>query len=528
MGSGVLGIGLLAALITVLAITFSTPVKLAFALGGVALLIPTMWLKDPKAYWLFLLILSIPFDISKYMTTWIASPGTLVNLYGMPASGTITLELYLTDVILAAMVLPWLVGICLKRESLYFPKIGYVFLLYLAWSLFVSLINAQSLYLSIIELCRETLYFLSFVYLINNVSTRPQFRSIVVAVFLGLIIGAGSVILFFEEGIGTDQVAFVSLHDTAPKADKTEAAGARTSDVTNLTLNGKTLGEGARIKRSQGIFRHPAIAASLCGTTLPLALAYLLAASSNRSRIVFLSIIALGLAGLVLTFSRAGLIGLMAGLIFVFVAAGWSGLVSRRLLEFGAIALVLVTAFCVPLLGRYLNTRPQTFYMRFDLFEAALQGYWQHPILGVGLNNGTIAMKAGKQELREQGIPMSKEESADNQYLVVLTEVGPLGFCLFFAFFGKIVMIALRAMRDAPSDLKPLLVGIVGGLVALATQNLSDDVLAGHAISAMLWLFAALIIVIARRIQAKKQTSPAAVMPLSSRPDLRRPHAALG
>jgi len=169
--------------------------------------------------------------------------------------------------------------------------------------------------------------------------------------------------------------------------------------------------------------------------------------------------------------------------------------------------LLLAGALSVPLLGTYLNTRPATFYMRFNLFEAALQGYWQHPILGVGLNNGTAAMKEGKRELRDEGIQMPNDESADNHYLVVLTEVGPVGFILFFVFFGKIVMVALHAIREAPTEIKPLLVGIVGGLASLATQNVSDDALAGHAINATLWLFAAVIIVIARCIQAENQHS---------------------
>jgi hypothetical protein len=73
---------------------------------------------------------------------------------------------------------------------------------------------------------------------------------------------------------------------------------------------------------------------------------------------------------------------------------------------------------------------------------------------------------------------------------------------LLFGFFGKIVMIALHTIKVAPIDRKPLLVGIVGGLTALATQNLTDDALAGHAISALLWLFAALVVALARTVQA--------------------------
>jgi O-Antigen ligase len=513
-GFGIVGIGVLVALATDVALTLLSPAKLAFVLGGFALLIPTMVVEDAKAYWLFLLVASIPFDISKWMSAWLVDPETLVDTYGMPASGTLALELYLTDVVLVAMLLPWLARVCLRRERLYFPKIGYLFVFYLAWALLVSLINAESLFLSMFELCREALYFLSFVYLINNVATRLQFRSAVWAVFLGLTIGAGTVITFFELGIGTDTVAFASLHDQPVTSAQTQThkTGTKASAPQNLTLNdtGRHLGSKDRgIKRSQGMFRHPAIPASLCGLTLPIVLAYLIAARKNRDRILFFMVYAWGFIALLLTFSRAGLIGFMVGTVVFFAVGGWSGLISRRVLKLSAVALTLAIALSIPLLLVYFKARPESYFMRFNMFEAALRGYSQHPILGVGLNNGTVAMKAGRQELRDMGIPMPPAESADSYYLAVLTEVGPVGSILFFVFFGKIVMIALRAMREVAVDMKPLLVGIVAGLASLATQNLADEPLAGHAVSGMLWLFAALIVAIARYIQAEARSSSA-------------------
>src|SRR5207237_5469706 len=125
--------------------------------------------------------------ISTRLSAWLVDPQTLVDLYGQPASGTVSLDLYLTDVVLIAMLLPWLARVCMRRDTLYFPNIGYLFVFYLAWSLLVSLINAESFYLSMFELSRQVLYFLSLVYLINNVTTRLQFRSVVWAVFLGFI-----------------------------------------------------------------------------------------------------------------------------------------------------------------------------------------------------------------------------------------------------------------------------------------------------------------------------------------------------
>jgi hypothetical protein len=509
---GITAIAILVAFASDMAVQVLTPAKLAFVLGGFALLIPTLVLEDPKAYWLFLLVLSIPFDINKWLSAWLIDPQTLVDAYGQPASGSAVVEVYLTDAVLILLLLPWLARICMRREALYFPKIGYIFVFYLAWALLISLINADSLYLSIFELIRQSLYLLFFVYLINNVVTRRQFRSAILAVFLGLVIGAGTVIAFFEIGIGTETSVFASLHQQPATNGNSEAPspGQKSQAGVNLTVhatNQRFFGSDSGTKRSQGMFEHPAIAASFCAVLLPIVLAYFVAARTNRDRLLLSLIFACGLAGLLLTFSRAGLIGLMVGTLVFFAIGSWSRLIPRQILIFGGVLLAVAVLFGVPFLLYYFEARPGSFLMRFYLFDAALRGYWHHPILGVGLNNGTAAMKAGRQALLEIGIPMPPTEAADSLYLVLLTEVGPIGFTLFFVFFGKIVMIALRTMRDAATDLKPLLVGMVAGFAALATQNLADDTLGAHAIGAMVWLFAALIIAVARHMQAETQPS---------------------
>ncbi len=430
--SGFVGLVLLVALATDVALNELSLAKLAFMMGGFALLIPTIVLKEPKAYWLFLLVLSIPFDISK----WLSDPAlsaALVNEYGSPASGTVSLEVYLTDVVLAAMLLPWLARVCLRREKLYFPSIGYLIVFYLGWALLVSLVNSQSFSLSIFELYRQTMYFLMFLYLINNLTTRLQIRSVVWAMLLACIIGAGTVIVFFHLGIGTDTVAFAGLHDQPATSASTLKAGGKTPEVVALnvdetghTLMGSRGGEPG-IKRSQGMFRHPAIPASLCGLILPIVLAYLITAGNSRYRILFLMIYAFDFIALLLTFSRAGLIGFMVGTIVFLAVAGWSGLISRGLLRLSAAALILVVVISIPLLAVHLGSRPEAFFMRFTVAEAALKGYAQHPFLGVGMNNGTAAMKTGGQELRDWGIPVAPTESAESYYLAILIEVGPVG-----------------------------------------------------------------------------------------------------
>jgi O-antigen ligase len=510
---------MLVAVATNMALTVLSTAKLAFALGGFALLISTMMVKPPQVYWLFLLVLSIPFDITKWLSSSIVDSEALSKTYGAPMSGTTSLEIYLSDMILIAMLLPWFGRVCLHRTSLYFPKIGYIFVFYLAWALFVSLLNAMSLYLSIFELCRQTLWFLYFVYLINNVSTPLQFRSVVLAALLGFVISAGTVVVFFERGIGTDTVAFVGLHDEAPAISSARPYGAQkgpTPGLGVLTLHtdeqgvGSAVhGNGSEVKRSQGMFRHPGIAAGLCGMVLPVVLAYLLTSRTTRDTVLLILVYALGFLALLLTFSRAGLIGFAVGTIAFFAIAGWSRLISRLTFKLAFSTLILLGTLSIPLLSAYLWSRPESFTMRFYMFDAALQGYASHPLLGVGFNNSTAAMRAPRQEFTDMGIKMGTKEPADSYYLAILTEVGPLGSILYFGFFANIVMIALGSMRQTAVDMRRLQVGMVAGLTALATQSIADGPLAGHAVGGALWLFAALIVAIRRSNPAEPRPAMA-------------------
>jgi len=503
---GIVGLAMLVAVATNVAMTVLSTAKLAFALGGFALLIPTMIVKLPQAYWLFLLVLSIPFDITKRLSSSMVD--ALSKTYGAPMSGTTGLEIYLSDIILIAMLLPWLARVCLRRTSLYFPKIGYLFVFYLAWALLVSLVNAISLYLSMFELCRQFLWFLYFVYLINNVSTPLQFRSVVLAILLGFIISAGTVVVFFERGLGTDTLAFAGLHDDAPAAGSARPYGAQkgpTPGVGVLTLHigeqglGSAFhGNGSDVKRSQGMFRHPAIPAALCGMVLPVVLAYLLTSRTTRDTVLLILVFALGILALLLTFSRAGLLGFAVGMIAFVAIAGWSRLISQSTFKLAFSTLILLGTLSMPLLLAYLWSRPESFTMRFYMIDAALQGYASHPLLGVGFNNSTAAMREPRQEFTDMGIKMGTSEPADSYYLAILAEVGPLGSFLYFGFFANIVMIALGSTRQTAVDMRRLQVGMVAGLTALATQSIADGPLAGHAVGGALWLFAALIVAIRR------------------------------
>src|ERR1051326_882781 len=107
--AGIVALGVSLALASVLALTFIGPAKVGFAIASMTLLLPALVVRDPRAYGLFLLVFSIPIDFSIRTTKWLADPFALFQQYGMPSSGNVSLDIYVTDVALLAMLLPWLI-----------------------------------------------------------------------------------------------------------------------------------------------------------------------------------------------------------------------------------------------------------------------------------------------------------------------------------------------------------------------------------------------------------------------------------
>jgi O-antigen ligase len=487
---GVVVIGVFVALGTVLALSFIGPMKVAFVFGGLVLLVPALIVRDPTAYGLFLLAFSIPMDVYTHTTNWLADPQVLLDQYGFPASGTSSVAIYLTDVILIAMLLPWLAQLCRRQRSLYFPKIGYIFLLYLAWALIVSLIEAKSLYLSIFEWVREILYFIFFLYIVNNVVTRAQFRAVALALFVGLVIESVAVIIFFSLSIGTEFNFFRDLLYSGNSRGET-------------TLTVAESGTWKHVARSAGTFGHPSQAAYYFEYILPIVLGCLMAARRARDRILFGTVLGIGCVALVLTFSRSGILGFLVMSALFFSLARWSRLISRQMFACCVFVAAISAALSTPLLINYLATRPDAGSFRWKLIKPSVDAFSQRPIWGAGLNNSSAVTEGSRSiVMTTTGHSNYQLTVVHNHYLIVLVEVGIIGFLLFFAFFWQTIATAVRHMRTAETEPKLLLVGIVSALGGIGIHNFGDP-FGGHPTQTMLWLHAGLVFAICRRVQAE-------------------------
>jgi hypothetical protein len=480
-GSAILAGGVLVPLVIVIASAQAKPAWLAAAFGGLVLLVASLAMRDQRAYWLFLFVLAIPFDIGKQVSKLLLDPPGLAYQYGPPGSGITSVDIFLSDAVLFAMVLPWLARLCLRRDKFYFPSIGYIFVLYLGWALIVSLIEAKSLYLSAFQWCRDILYFVSFIYLINNVVTRTQFRAIVLALLVGLGIASGSVISFYYLNLKTDKAVYSWSY-------KPDEASTDTSTP----------------ERSSGIFATKVTAAYYLEFTLLIAAAHLVTTQRPRARLLLGVLFMAGCIALYETVSRSGLVGFVGGLAVFLSVARWSRLISARAFIGSVLFFGLAAAASVPLLIANFDFTTVSANRRVTIIELVLDAYWQRPIvpiIGAGLNNSSTLIKTATEQLIDNGRRASLAQSIHSAYIVILSDVGIVGFLLYYTFLGKIVIAALRSLRAAEPEVKILLAGLVGSLTSIAIHNLGDG-MGGHSTTAMLWLYAGLIVATVRRVQA--------------------------
>ena len=470
---------LLTAAAVVPAVALLRPAYLLIVLSGVLVLVPVLIVRDARAYWLFLLVLSLPLDIRKHATSWLVRPPDLVREFGLPATGTMSIAVYLTDLVLAPMLLSWLARLALHRDKLYFPKVGYIFLLYLAVSLINSLISAPSLYLAAFELYREGIYFLLFLYIANNVVTSMQFKAIVLALFVGLAAASASVIVFFDFGIGPESYAYSWLYNQSAQVPAENDQRETGYEVTHTAYG---------TKRSSGFFAHPAHAAYYLEYLLPLTLAYLVTARRTRDRLLMITLLAAGSLALYLTFARSGLVGFAFGFVVFLAMAAWSRMISKQTLVRCVAVLAITTAATAPFLIYSFSAR-DTISKRIELIREGLTTFAERPFFGAGLNNSSAVVEGSIRISTTARGPETRVEVIHNHYLVMLIEVGIVGCILFFSFFFHIVWTALQYMKKAEGTMKLLLVGIVSALAAIAVHNFGDP-FGGHVVVATLWLYA--------------------------------------
>lgn len=279
---------------------------------------------------------------------------------------------------------------------------------------------------------------------------------------------------------------------------------------------------GVVIGRIQGSFGHPNQYGGFLATLLPLAFAMLLTrAAPPLLRWMGAAGIALGVPALIWSYSRGALAAVVIGPVI------WLIVVRPRF----AILAGLLLAFLVFLFApaavrqRFQSTSGGEVEIRSDIWAAAVDIYTEHPVLGVGVNNFSVAYAKlpvvpanATQRRLLQGEELLVPPHAQNLYLNILAEEGLLGLIAFLLFAAASVRRTFLGSRSDDPLTRALCLGIGSGMTALAVHSLLDVGFYGEVAFPLFSLIAVATALTARERVAGEERSPAGTQAEPGRP----------
>ena len=183
------------------------------------------------------------------------------------------------------------------------------------------------------------------------------------------------------------------------------------------------------------------------------------------------------------------------------IMAGYGVLRDKRIL---AAVAVLVAGFL--LLNPVLFERMSTMFtvvdtsseMRIAMWESTIQMILDHPLFGIGGGAYSLVYPIYDTYIVDGSVTLVH---AHNIYLNYLAEIGIVGGCAFLVFFLGYTVTALHPQKTMPDEFsKGLMLGLGLGLVSVALNGLTDDVLYNVPSSMFLWMICGLVYVMKEKI----------------------------
>jgi putative inorganic carbon (HCO3(-)) transporter len=238
--------------------------------------------------------------------------------------------------------------------------------------------------------------------------------------------------------------------------------------------------------RIASFFPHPNQLAGFLVILAPVALGVAGATRSGvlRAAAVLLSVLAV--VGVVLTYSRGGLVALIAlPVVLIRDKRSWP-------LAVAAIALIVLLAPDVwrDRVAEVSKTDRPEIATRLDFWEASIQMFEQQPVAGVGLDGFDEAYQALERPGRAYitGGVLSAPDTAHNLYLNTLAEQGLIGFTALCVFLGAFLAMTLRLRRAADPRIRALALGLLGAGVVAVVHNFFDVTFSDPKNATILWV----------------------------------------
>lgn len=447
---------------------------------GLLVLVCSLAARDAKTYWFVIFALVLPLEIKKMLvdSSFVMEA---VKQYGFPTGELPGPVLHLSDLPLTMLLLLWMTDLMLRRQPVRFPQAHWFAVALLGWSA-LSIVGARDVAAGCFDLCRGIKLYLLYILAYNTLGEHPRLRWLLVALFAGVVVqGVLCLTQFVSQDIGR---LFTSL---LGKKDLYSA------DLRNTVEGMMKISEGGIVgKRASGTVGAINAQAFYFEQLLPPAFLCWLALRQTLARYAAALATVLGGLGLIVTFSRGGLIGLFAGIVCLVVLAWIRNAVPRQHLALLAIAGLLAMAVALPLVTRFFTTRPEGATARIHLLGVGLNMVRDHPVLGVGLNNHLQAKP--DYDPRSYAFQMPTH----NHFVLLATQVGIPGMLFFLGFLWSIWNSAMRAAGSDDLFVTVVAIGTAAALVAIVV-HCQFDYIATHTSLTLIWLFAGIVAALADR-----------------------------
>jgi hypothetical protein len=476
--------------ITALGLYISKTAYVALIPFGLTLLLPTFFLRNFRLYWFAIFLYSTQFEIKKNLNDGLAV------IDGLNIDYTIwnfTFDVTATDLVLLILLAIWANDLRFNGKHMGIPRTGWLALGYLGICL-ISILGAASPYLGFVELSRQIKFFIVYLFAANCLDSKNAVRVLVIVGVMILATQAGMTVARFETGYMTP----LTFGDTFQSLSQINEY---------LAVDRST--EGSTV-RAYGTLASPGSTVRLCMMVIPFALFLCVRNPLFGMRLAFAVLTAFGLTGLLLTFDRAFYITTAVQSVLVFLIM----LRDRMLRPEAAVLIVLLAlagaaAVSHPLYQQF-TVREDSMSVRFRQYEAAANMIFDHPLLGVGLNNGTGEKRNYVDVTYNPRDPETRfyVEPTHNLYLSLASEIGIPGVLLFVAFFARAAGLAWRlSRRSTDPEIRWLANALVVVFCGVAMNGLMDP-LQEYSVLVFLWLYAGLTVGLTRMAQGKGSPKP--------------------
>ena len=452
--------GLLFAIVVASALTLDFRYSLAFIAGTILFASAISVVGSLRNLLLYAIAFNLPFtSIEK---TFLLTTQTTFVTPGVPVG--------LADICILGLYGLWFVAIFVTRKER-FPKLTtldwWVFAFWLVHA--ISVFNATSPGLAILEVIRLGRYLMVYFYLAHNLR-RQHLKWIVAGVLCAILIQSSLAVVQYRTG------KLLGIGRTKGASDK---------DYEQYTVPGFE-----DVSRAEGTTFDSHALGLFFAMTLPIPLALALTHTILRPRYRILAGAAfiIGITGLVASFARAGwgaFAGGFAVLLVCLLRGQYRGSLKRLLPAF-PLALILLVAL-IPLASkirqRILEAPPELISARVETIEMAFDMWKKSPITGRGANNYMYALERDFSIF--EGDPYFIP--AHNMEVFVATELGVVGVTVLIG-LGLVAFLKFwKIARSEDALLQSFGAALLAMLTAVFLEGLFDPIYTTTVTYYLLW-----------------------------------------